>query len=397
MTKMLGILLGTMQTAKGLPMPRQQRFKTKYPGVYFIEVLGANGKPERIYYILYRKNGKLIEEKAGRQFQDDMTPARASTLRADRIQGRELSNEERRGAEQQQQDRWTIARLWEEYKAQKSLKGIVTDENRFQKHLSRFADKEPHELSPFDVDRLRVKMLKTHKPATVRNALELLRRIINFGGRKHLCDGLKFVIEMPRVNNLKTEDLNPEQLAALLEAIERSDNLEVANLMRMALLVGMRRSELFRLQWEHIDWDRGFIRLVDPKSGVDEQIPLNEPARALLERHPRMDSPYVFPGRSGAQRVDVKRQVNKIKVLAGLPADFRPLHGLRHVYATMLASSGEVDMFTLQKLLTHKSPTMTQRYAHLRDESLKKASELAGDIIQRAAQPKQDHGLKVVQ
>jgi integrase len=47
----------------------------------------------------------------------------------------------------------------------------------------------------------------------------------------------------------------------------------------------------------------------------------------------------------------------------------------------MLASSGKVDLYTLQKLLTHKSPAMTQRYAHLRDEALKKASALAGDII----------------
>jgi integrase len=38
-------------------------------------------------------------------------------------------------------------------------------------------------------------------------------------------------------------------------------------------------------------------------------------------------------------------------------------------------------MYTLQKLLTHKDPKMTQRYAHLRDETLKKASNLAGDII----------------
>jgi hypothetical protein len=51
----------------------------------------------------------------------------------------------------------------------------------------------------------------------------------------------------------------------------------------------------------------------------------------------------------------------------------------------MLASSGEVDMYTLQKLLTHKSPLMTQRYAHLRDETLKKASELAGSMIEQVA------------
>jgi len=47
----------------------------------------------------------------------------------------------------------------------------------------------------------------------------------------------------------------------------------------------------------------------------------------------------------------------------------------------VLASSGKVDMYTLQKLLTHKDLKMTQRYAHLRDEALKKASNFAGGII----------------
>jgi integrase len=60
------------------------------------------------------------------------------------------------------------------------------------------------------------------------------------------------------------------------------------------------------------------------------------------------------------------------------------LHGLRHTYASMLASSGQVDMYTLQKLLTHKSPQMTQRYAHLRDEALRRAANLAGDLINQA-------------
>ena len=45
---------------------------------------------------------------------------------------------------------------------------------------------------------------------------------------------------------------------------------------------------------------------------------------------------------------------------------------------------GKVDIYTLQKLLTHKSVTMTQRYAHLRDGSLHNASKLAGDLIKEA-------------
>jgi integrase len=79
--------------------------------------------------------------------------------------------------------------------------------------------------------------------------------------------------------------------------------------------------------------------------------------------------------------VNIGKQVAKIRDDAGLPKNFRPLHGLRHVYASMLASSGEVDLYTLQKLLTHKSAQMTQRYAHLRDDALKKASNLAGELI----------------
>lgn len=62
-------------------------------------------------------------------------------------------------------------------------------------------------------------------------------------------------------------------------------------------------------------------------------------------------------------------------------ADFRPLHGLRHAYASFLASSGKVDLYTLQKLLTHSSPQMTQRYAHLADEALQRAAQVSDNIF----------------
>ena len=385
-------------------MPKQTRFKTKYPGVYYVEGTARDGGPEKIYYIVYRRNGKLIEEKAGRQFEDDMTPARANLRRADKIKGDELSNQEQREQEETKRtaelDRWTIARLWEEYKDKSpGLKGIVTDENRFSKHIKdTLGSKEPKELVTLDIDRLRLKLSKDHQPGTVKNALELLRRIINFGIKKQLCEGPSFKIDMPTVRNIKTEDLTPEQLTALLQAIDDEPNIQAANFMRLVLFTGMRRGELFKLQWAHIDFDRGFINIIDPKGGPSQKIPLNSSARELLQSHPRSESDYVFPGRGGQRRVDIVKQVNRIKGRAGLPKDFRALHGLRHVYASMLASSGEVEMFTLQKLLTHKSPIMTQRYAHLRDDALKRASELAGDIINQAVTVGgREHGLRLVQ
>jgi len=385
-------------------MPAQKRYKTKYPGVYYIhgKAIGPN-KKERIYYIVYRKEGKQIDEKAGRQFQDDMTPARAAQVRTNRIQGKELSNKEQREAEKTAKEaedkRWTVSRLWDEYKTNNpKLKGIVTDKNRFGKHIKpKFGDKEPKDIIPLDVDRLRIKLLKKRAPGTVKNVLELLRRIVNFGVRKKLCPGINFTIEMPRTDNVKTEDLTPEQLSKLLGAIEKDTNIQAANMMKLALYTGMRRGEMFKLKWKDIDFNRGFINIKDPKGGPDQKIPLNDAARDLLESHPRTKSRFVFPGRWGRQRTDIKHQVNRIKDDAGLPKDFRALHGLRHVYASMLASSGEVGMYTLQKLLTHKDPKMTQRYAHLRDEALKQASNLAGSLIQKAIAGKDEKEIVQVQ
>jgi integrase len=372
-------------------MPRQVRVKTRYPGVYCIEHISpATRKPEKIYYIRYRKNGKTVEEKAGRQFQDDMTPARAAGIRAMRLHGDQPTNTEKREAVKAEQEaaasKPSFDRLWKDYKRHRpDLKGIIPDENRYHKYLKpAVGSKIPCDLTPMDVDRLRLRSLKDKSPQTVKLTLALLRRIANFGVRRGLCDPLPFAIEIPKVNNLKTEDLSPEQLTRLFEAIEADPHAQAGPMMKMALFTGLRRGELFKLKWEHIDFDRGFISIVDPKGGTDEKIPLNDMARALLESHPRTESPYVFPGRGGRQRTDINKHVNQIKRKAGLPKDFRPLHGLRHVYATILASSGQVDLYTLQKLLTHKSPMMTQRYAHLRDETLRRASNLAGNLIEQA-------------
>ncbi len=193
-----------------------------------------------------------------------------------------------------------------------------------------------------------MKMLKAGKsPQTVKLTLALLRRLSNFGMKKRLCDGLPFTIELPQVNNIKTEDVSPDELDALLKAMDEDDNIQAANIMRMVLYTGMRRTELFKLKWTDIDETKGFITIRNPKGGLDQTIPLNDAARNLLKKHPSTGSEYVFPGRGGNQRVDIHHQVNRIRDWAGLPKDFRALHGLRHVFASMLASSGKVDLYTL--------------------------------------------------
>ncbi len=271
-------------------MPKQDRIKTKYPGVYYV-----HKGTEKVFYIFYRLNGKQIEEKAGRQFADDMTPAKAAGIRADRSKGKELSNEARRekaqAAKQAEADKMTIKRLWDEYKTNKAdSKAINTDKGRYEKYLQpSFGDKEPHEIIRLDVDRLRMKLLKTLKPQTVKHVMGLLKRIVHYGAARELCQNLNFEIEAVKVDNQKTEDLNPEQLKKLLEEIGKSQDIEAAAIMKLALFTGMRRGEMFKLKWNDIDFQRGFIAIKNPKGGVSQKIPLNEQARQVLENHPKLN------------------------------------------------------------------------------------------------------------
>ena len=375
-------------------MGASKRFKTKYAGIFYrvSDRIGGPGE-ERVYYAVYKKDGKVHETKVGRQYADAMTPSRASHIRAEIVEGKRLTQKEQRIKTEEERKEsesvWTVDKLWNSYVDGRAVtKTLKTDAGRYEKFLKDpFGEKEPHEIEQLEVTRLRLRTSKDKSDQTVVHILNLLKRIVNYGYTNGLCDRLKFKIEKPKLNNTTTEDLTADELEALLSAIDQDENIQAKNLMRMALFTGMRRGELFKLQWADVDFDRGFITLRDPKGGVDQKIPMNDGARTILENHPRTKSLQVFPGRGGRQRVDINKQVNRIKNRAGLPKDFRPLHGLRHTYASMLASSGKVDMFTLQKLMTHKDPRMTQRYAHLRDEALKDASQVAGDIVNAAMCP----------
>ncbi|MFZ5762276.1 MAG: tyrosine-type recombinase/integrase [Thermodesulfobacteriota bacterium] len=359
-----------------------ERQKTKYPGVFYRESKRIGGKgTERIYYVVYKQAGKVVEAKAGRQFADDMTPARAAAMRADLIEGKRLTKADQR---REEATRWTVARLWDFFKEHRgAIKSARDDRYRYEKHIKpALASKDVKELITLDIDRLKRRLAKEElSPATQKHVLTLLRRMLRLGAQKGLFPMPALHFEMPKVNNEVTEDLTPDQLQNLLGVLDAYRDQQIANLMRLALYSGMRRGELLRLKWEHVDFQRGFISIVGPKGGKDQKIPLNDAARALLESHPRTGSAFVFPGRNGEQRTDCKRAVATIARKAGLPPGFRPLHGLRHVFASTLASSGQVDMHVLQRLLTHKSPSMTQRYAHLRDEALQRAAEVASEAF----------------
>lgn len=369
-----------------IAMAKNKREKSlKYPGVYYR--FDRNGK-ERTFYIMYRQGGrdaKLIEEPVGKS-SSGMTEAKAALIRADKMRGKDLPNTEKRRAvaeaRQAEQDRWTVEKIWQAYQdAHPEHRSRSRDISRYNVYIGpRFGKMCPEEMLTTHIDSFKAESLRFGKSeGTIQRVISQLRAIINFGVKRGLCPPLnpaRLIIESIHVDGEKTEILTEDQMKRLLAALDAEPDQDAAALMRLAMVTGMRKGALLALRWEDCDFDRKIITLrgESAKKGITDYIPMNETAYTILQKITRTGSPFVFPGKDGNQRADYRRIARRVKKNAGLPEGFRPLHGLRHNFASFLASSGKVDLYTLQKLLTHSSPKMTQRYAHLKDEALRRAS-----------------------
>ena len=275
------------------------REKTQDQGVFYREELrlGSKSQKERVYYIRYRTGGrdsKMVEERAGRE-SEGMTSARANHIRSDRARGRELSNTEKRAAEEAARladaSRPTIERLWTLYRGSRpERKRWETDESRYGKYLKEpFAKKVPAKIVTLDVDRLRIHMTKLGRsPATIKGVMDLLQRLIRFGAKKGLCsipEMSRLHFNFPKVDGVKTENMTAVQMQAYLEALDAENNQQAAAFLRLALATGMRKGALLALRWDDIDFDFGFITLRGEvaKKGKTERIPLSAAARAVLK------------------------------------------------------------------------------------------------------------------
>jgi integrase len=149
------------------------------------------------------------------------------------------------------------------------------------------------------------------------------------------------------------------------------------------LFTGARLREILNLDWSAVDLERGLLRLRDSKTGA-KIIILNAPARAVLAGLPWRGK-YVFPGegRDGKEqpRTDLKRPWRLVCKAAGLEGV--RIHDLRHSFASVGAGDGH-GLTIVGKLLGHAHASTTERYSHLADDPLRKASDAIATKIAEA-------------
>lgn len=162
----------------------------------------------------------------------------------------------------------------------------------------------------------------------------------------------------------------------------------VAAAFRLLLLTGARLREILNLRWDEVDLERGLLRLRDSKTGA-KAIVLNSWAVQLLAGLHQLSSFVIAGDRLETARSDLKRPWSLISTRAGLKGV--RIHDLRHSFASVGAGFG-LGLPIVGKLLGHAQASTTERYAHLDNDPLRRATEQIGDHIMSSLNRGQTNG-----
>jgi integrase len=234
----------------------------------------------------------------------------------------------------------------------------------------------------------------TLSPKSFNHLVALLHVILKWArksGQRYLSHDP--LVDVARLRQPRTERrfLEPAEIAALLAAAEPP----VDAVLYLAVYSGLRRGELFGLQWGDLDEETNQIRvrrsnyqceITTPKTvhstrSVDLPLPIVKRLLAYRDNHPPKKGDFVFRNESGTP-IDPDNWFSTMFVPTAIRAKLRStiapreddeqqvgLHTLRHTYASLLINQGESIKY-VSKQLGHASINITaDLYGHLFKET----------------------------
>lgn len=173
--------------------------------------------------------------------------------------------------------------------------------------------------------------------------------------------------------------LTREEVNALIKEAEKTRMAwHLADFIRISVNTGCRRGELLSLEWKRVNLKEKLVLLEanHTKGRRRRSIPLNREAHQAMLSRARFraafcpDSPWVFCYKDGRPVKYLKATFTELCARVGIK-DFR-VHDLRHTCASWLVMAG-VPLAEVRELLGHRSIAMTERYAHLSPDNVRRA------------------------
>jgi integrase len=205
--------------------------------------------------------------------------------------------------------------------------------------------------------------------------------------------------------------LTPEEVVKLLGLLSTSSAAWLAPIVKLAVNTGMRLSEI--LNPRRGDIQGSSIRLSKTKNGKTRHVPINGPAREVLEKAgalnkrvgPEGAGILIFPNADGKayKPSSIGHAFKRAVRLAGFDTegiDAVTFHTLRHTAVSWMVQAGIPDR-QIMATVGHSSAQMVSRYAHLAPNSLTAPAMALEAMFQSGSQEQngvlmaQDEGSKV--
>jgi integrase len=228
-------------------------------------------------------------------------------------------------------------------------------------HLEPFFQLLLADIRPSDIQRyVTTRKADSVAAATVCKELNIIKAIFGYARRlDYLPSNPAAEVRGPKVRVKEQPYLQVEEFAALISFCP----VWMRPIVCFGLATGIRLGNIITLEWGNVDLKKGKLKLPKTKNGEVLNLPLNEMAMRVLlvlaaagevRKRQRV---FGYEGKHNRISVEFKRAATK----ANLPLHF---HNLRHSFCAHSIMAGN-DGITVQKLLGHKTASMTSRYAHL--------------------------------
>jgi integrase len=231
-------------------------------------------------------------------------------------------------------------------------------------------------VSAYQEQRLSGTSPRTGRPLTaaaINRPLALLRSLLTLAHRKW-----QLLPEVPHIEPEKEPEgkvvwLEPDAEGTLVAAARASRNVDLGDVVVLAIETGMRQAEILGLEWSWIDMTRGVISLASrsTKSKRRREVPMRQVVYDVLaaRRKSNPDGEYVFAHRDWDHYRTAFETV-AAKVATSPDGALLTFHGLRHHFASQFVMRGG-SIQALSKILGHATLAMTMRYSHLSQDHLR--------------------------
>ena len=198
---------------------------------------------------------------------------------------------------------------------------------------------------------------KSYQPNTIRLQLAVLSHCYNVAksewGYEYLVNPVTNLAR-PKLPKVRETRISDQDIALI---IINTKSLLLPSIINLSLYTGMRRSELVKLRWTDVNWEKHYIHIKNTKNEEERFIPLTKKIKKVL-KNINVENDQVFNITEHAVTVAFTRAVKRSNL------SHMSFHTLRHEDITRFFEMG-LSIPEVAAISGHKSWSMLRRYTHL--------------------------------